>query len=450
MRYGRNKPLRFSASWAVGKQILWFALPLLLSNFFQQLYNTVDAAIVGSFVGETALAAIGSAGQLTVFLIYFFIGLSTGASICISLSFGANDKKRIFSEVHTAICLAIVSGLLLTGIGWFGAPFFLRMMHLKAEVLTYAVQYLRCYFWGMLPMMLYNMGSGILRAIGDSKTPMLCLLLSGLCNIVLDFLFVPILKGGIMGAAWATVLAQCLSAVLVLWQLCHAKGAWRLAPRRLHLQKQALWRIVRMGVPTGLQSVLVTFSNVIVQSQVNRFGLEAMAGVTAFLKIEGILYMPIEAMSLAMSNFIGRNMAQKDRKPIRTAILTGLLFILLLTFALQAVLLLQGHTILQIFSKQETVLSYGLAMLHTLVPLYFLYAINQTLVGAVRGMGNTLTPMLITLLSMCTLRLLWILVGLHFVPEIRMIFYSFPITWTATFCCLLWCAIREYRRLPMP
>lgn len=431
----------------VSRQLFRFALPLLLSNFFQQLYNTIDAAIVGTFVGDSALAAIGSAGQLTVFLIYFFLGLSTGASIRISLSYGEQQYERMERETHTAIVLGVLSGAALTGLGLLFAPNLLRLMNLEGESLDNAVQYIRCYFLSMIPMMLYNMGSGILRAVGDSKTPLCCLLLSGGVNVVLDLLFVVVFDWKVAGAALATVLAQTISAVFLLEQLRRAEGPWQIELCRLRMDRSSLGHIVHIGVPTGVQSVLVTFSNVIVQSQVNRFGLDVMAGVTSYLKIEGILYMPIDAMSLSISNFIGQNLGAGRKEAVKSAMRTGMLLILALTLALEAVLLLTGRSILRLFSQEEEVLSYSLAMLHTLVPLYFVYAVNQTLVGGIRGMGNALSPMLITLLSMCCLRIVWIVAGLQVYNHVQVIFVSYPLTWLVTMFSLSICYRRTRHQL---
>lgn len=422
----------------IGRTLLAFSVPLLLTNLFQQLYTTVDAAVVGRFVGEEALAAVGSCGLLTSFLIYFFLGLSVGASIVVGHRFGAREEDAVRRGVSTAFALAIWSGLALTAIGLAGAPQFLSWMNVPDAAMGLAVSYLRTSFLGMVPLMLYNMLSGLLRAVGDSRTPLACLLVSGVLNIALDLWFVAGLHWGVFGAALATVLAQGVSAILVLFRLRRRTDCCR-----LHLslvpERDSLRRIVQVGVPAGLQSVLVCFANVVVQSQINRFGLEVMAGFTAYMKLDGFLYMPIDAFCHGMTSFTAQNLGagRRDRILRGTAVCLGLSAGV--TVCIAAVLLALDTRALGVFTTAAGALAHGSDMLHVLAPLYVLYAVNQTLTGVIRGTGCALPPMGISLVCMCGLRVSWILLLGRLWPSPYVIYTSYPVTWLVTCAALVVC-----------
>lgn len=416
----------------IGRQLLLFALPLMLSNLCQQLYNTADAVIVGRFVGANALAAVGASSLLITFMIYFFIGLSIGASVLISQFFGSQKYHKVQKAVHTAIALSLVSGLLLTVLGLVLAPTLLWMMNIPKEGMLYAVPYIRIYFLGMIPMTLYNIGSGILRAVGDSKTPLICLMVTALLNVGLDLLFVGPLGMGVAGAALATVLAQLAAALMILIILLRANPIYRLHFSKIRFHGQVLKDIIRIGLPAGLQSVLVCFSNVVVQSQINTFGLEVMAGFTAYMKIDGFLFMPIDAFCLAISNFVGQNIGAGQWQRVVKGKNVCLLLCVGVTLFLGAVIILNARLILGLFTSDETVILNGMRQLYTVVPLYGIYAADQVFVGVLRGAGVTIVPMIITFLCMCGLRLVWIFTTLHFIHDAKMIYLSYPITWIVT------------------
>ncbi|WP_133969267.1 MATE family efflux transporter [Eubacterium limosum] len=416
----------------IGRQLLLFALPLMFSNLCQQLYNTVDAVIVGRFVGANALAAVGASSLLITFMIYFFIGLSIGASVLISQFFGSRKYGKVQEAVHTAVALSLVAGLVLTVLGMAFAPAMLRMMNIPEAGLEYAVPYIRIYFLGMVPMTLYNIGSGILRAVGDSKTPLACLVVTVILNIGLDLLFVGPLGMGVAGAALATALAQLAAAALIIIILLKADPIYRLRPAKIRFHAQVFKDIVRIGLPAGLQSVLVCFSNVVVQSQINTFGLEVMAGFTAYMKIDGFLFMPIDAFCLAISNFVGQNMGAGCWERVVKGKNVCLLLCVGVTIGLGAAIILNARLILGMFTSDETVILNGMRQLYTVVPLYGIYAADQVLVGVLRGAGATVIPMIITLLCMCGLRLGWIFTTLRFVHDARMIYISYPLTWIVT------------------
>lgn len=424
---------------SIVKQMVLFALPIMAMNLFQQTYNTVGTAVVGKYVGTEALAAVGTAGQLTSFLIYFFVGLSIGASIVISHSIGSQDEKRTETQVHTAIALSVIAGIVLTIIGIAAAPALLGMLNIPDSAMAYAVLYIRIYFLGMLPMMLYNMGSSILRAAGDSRTGLYCLLVGGVVNVILNFLFVAGFSWGVGGSALAAALAQFVSAVLVIIKLITCKESYRLTPKKLRLDREECIQIIRVGVPAGMQSVLVSLSNVIVQSRINLFGLEIMAGFTAYLKLEGFLYMPIEAFSLAVSSFVGRNYGAGNRERVDQGTKVTLVLSIAVTVVLGGILLYFGRPLIGIFDKSSRVADHGMQIIQMLIPLYFLYAVNQTLTGTLRGVGNSAEPMLISLFTMCGLRVAWILGMLHVSTDPRIIYVSYPLTWLVTTVALMLC-----------
>ncbi len=441
-----KKDIRQMTEGNIAGGLVAFALPVMATNLFQQLYNTVDVAVVGQYAGTKALAAVGSAGQLTAFLIYFFVGLSIGAGIVISHSIGSEDWEKVETQIHTAIALAVIAGIMLMIVGVLAAPLLLGLLNLPETVMAYAVPYIRIYFLGMLPMMLFNMGSSILRAAGDSRTGLYCLAAGGVVNVILDFLFVAGFSWGVQGAAIATSIAQCVSAVLVLAKLIGSKEQYRLVLRRIRLNREEVVKIIRVGVPAGLQSVLVSLSNVIVQSRVNLFGLETMAGFAAYLKLEGFLYMPIEAFGLSVSSFVGQNYGAGKKERVERGTKVTLLLSVAVTVVLGAVLLYFGRAMIGIFDSSKGVADHGMQIMRILIPFYSLYAVNQTLTGALRGVGNSAAPMLISLFTMCGLRVVWIIAMLRVVSDPRMIYVSYPLTWLVTTVALVICYKRTKKK----
>lgn len=434
-----NKCIRQMTEGSIAGSVAAFALPVLATNLFQQLYNTVDVAVVGQYAGTKALAAVGSAGQLAAFLIYFFIGLSIGAGVVISHSIGKRDRHRVEVQVHTAIALAVLAGIILMVVGVCAAPLLLGLLNIPDSVMRYAIPYIRIYFLGMMPMMLFNMGSSIMRAAGDSRTGLYCLAAGGIVNVILDFLFVAGLSWGVRGAALATTIAQSVSAVLILLKLIASDAEYKLSPRRIRLNREECIMIIRIGVPAGLQSVLVSLSNVIVQSRVNLFGLEAMAGFAAYLKLEGFLYMPIEAFSLAVSSFVGQNYGAGNKDRAEKGTKVTMLLSVAVTVVLGRLLLYFGKELIGIFDSSMEVADHGMQIMKILIPFYSLYAVNQTLTGTMRGVGNSAAPMVISLFTMCGLRVGWIILLLQIVYDPRIIYVSYPFTWLVTTAALIIC-----------
>ncbi|MCI6738914.1 MAG: MATE family efflux transporter [Intestinibacter sp.] len=417
---------------SISKQLVLFAIPILISNLFQQLYNTVDTAIVGRFVGANALAAVGTCNLVVVFMIYFFIGLSNGSSIVLSQCFGQNDDEKVFKTVHTTMGLSFISGIILMVVGLLSAETILKWINTPDDVIGYAITYIKIYFFSMIPMMVFNMGTGILRAVGDSKTPLYYLAASGVANIVLDLIFIVQFKFGVMGAALATTIAQTISAVLIMIKLIKSNEIYKLHISKIRIDFEILKKILVIGIPTGLQSVLVCFSNIIVQSKVNLFGLNVMAALSIYYKIEGFIYMPIDAIAMAISNFIGQNIGAKNLERVKKGKKLSMRICVAMTVLIGGLIIFLHTPILKIFTTDEKVIHYGTQFILFIVPLYFIYAMNQILSGVLRGAGQTFVPMIIGLVCMCGLRVGWLVVMIGIVKDVRIIYASYPLTWIFT------------------
>ena len=415
------------------KEMLLFFFPILFGTFFQQLYNTVDAIVVGNFVGKEALAAVGgSTGTFINLLVGFFVGLSSGATVIVSQLYGARDVEGTQRAVHTAVALSLASGLFLTVVGQLVSPFALRAMGTPDDIMDYALTYLRIYFCGMIPNLFYNVGTGILRAVGDARRPLYFLIASTMINLVLDLLFVLQFHMGVMGVALATILAQTISAVLIFVVLVRTTAPYRLFLRRIRFHKDMLWDIIRIGIPAGLQSVMYGISNIIIQASVNSFGTDTIAAWTAYGKIDGLFWMIMDAFGVTVSTFVGQNFgAQKyDRMRKSVRVCTGMT--LGTSVGLSIVLMLFGRFIYRLFTQDAAVIDIGMEILMTLVPFYFTYLGIAVLSSAVRGTGAALVPMLLTCFGVCVLRVAWIAVMKPIFPSVQTVILSYPITWVIT------------------
>lgn len=317
---------------SIWKNLIIFAFPIMCANLFQQLYNTVDSLVVGQFVGHTALAAVGATGSLTGLVIGFFMGMGTGSGVVISQYYGAKDHVNLEKSVHTAMAIAIAFGIILGVIGIIISPFLLTLMNTPDDVMDQAVLYLRIYFGGVITLTVYNIGSGILRAVGDSKRPLYYLIVSGIANVVFNLLFVCVFNMGVAGVAWGTILSQLLSCILVIINLVKCTDSYRLDLKRIRFDKEIFFRIAKIGLPAGVQSMVISLSNIVIQSKVNIFGSVAMAGYSAANRIDGFVYMPLNALSLAMTTFTAQNLGARKmhraKKGTRTAIIMGLIVII--------------------------------------------------------------------------------------------------------------------------
>lgn len=412
----------------IWKEILLFSIPLLLGNLFQQLYNAVDSVVVGNYIGAQALAAVGSSAPVINLLVSFFMGLAVGAGVIISRYFGARKKEELHIAVHTSLALTFAAGLVMTLIGVLISPYVLQWVGTPSDVMESSVLYLRIYFLGILSVMVYNMGSGILRAVGDSRNPLYFLIVSSVTNIILDMLFVIVFHMGIAGVGWATLIAQTISAVLTMLLLMRTKEEYQVKLKHIRFHKHMLYEIVRLGLPSGLQNAIVSFSNVIVQSNINAFGSLAMAGCGSYTKIDGFAILPVMSYSMALTTFTGQNMGAKKYDRVKQGAKTGILMSVITIVCISALLLMLGPNVLAIFSSDPTVINYGLYMMHVLAPGYIFLAISHAFNGIIRGAGITTVPMIVMVTCWCGLRMAWILTSVPLFHDIGVVFMGWPLT----------------------
>lgn len=416
----------------IWKEILLFSIPLLLGNLFQQLYNAVDSVVVGNYIGAQALAAVGSSAPVINLLVSFFMGLAVGAGVIISRYFGARKKEELHIAVHTSLALTFAAGLVMTLIGVLISPYVLQWVGTPSDVMESSMLYLRIYFLGILSVMVYNMGSGILRAVGDSRNPLYFLIVSSVTNIILDMLFVIVFHMGIAGVGWATLIAQTISAVLTMLLLMRTKEEYQVKLKHIRFHKHMLYEIVRLGLPSGLQNAIVSFSNVIVQSNINAFGSLAMAGCGSYTKIDGFAILPVMSYSMALTTFTGQNMGAKKYDRVKQGAKTGILMSVITIVCISALLLMLGPNVLAIFSSDPTVINYGLYMMHVLAPGYIFLAISHAFNGIIRGAGITTVPMIVMVTCWCGLRMAWILTSVPLFHDIGVVFMGWPLTWIAS------------------
>ncbi len=429
----------------IWKQLLLFFFPIVFGTFFQQLYNTADAIVVGKFVGKEALAAVGGAsGTFMNLLVGFFVGLASGGTVIISQYYGGKRRTHLERSVHTAMMLSLVGGAAVMVIGLIGSGPVLRLLQTPAEVYDIALVYMRVYFLGIIPSLVYNMGSGILRAVGDSRRPMLFLILCCIVNIVLDVLFVAVFRMGVFGAALATALSQLVSAVLVTVTLMRAREDYRLDLRRLRLDKGILKRIVSIGLPAGIQSSMFSLSNLLIQSSVNSFGTAVMAGWTATGKIDAVYWMVLDAIGVAITTFVGQNFGAGKFDRIRGCVRSGFAISIISTALIVGALYVAGPLIFPLFTDDAEVLQLGVSYLKFMILGYGLHICNVVLPGAMRGTGESFLPTVVTAAGICGTRILWILFILPMRRDMIFLIWSYPISWAITSLMFIW----YYTRAP--
>ena len=417
----------------IWKQLLRFFFPILFGSFFQQLYNTTDAVIVGNFVGKEALAAVGgSTGTLINLLVGFFVGLSSGATVMVAQYYGAQQPQEVSKTVHTAMALSIASSVFLTVLGIAVTPWALRAMGTPSDIMDYAVTYMRIYFGGTLFSLVYNMGASILRAVGDSKRPLYFLIASTGVNIVLDLLFVVVFKLEVLGVAVATVLSQVFSAVLVVIVLVRTEMPYRLVFRKIRFHMDSLKQIVRIGIPAAFQSAMYSISNVIIQSSINGFGTDVVAAWTAYGKIDSVFWMTVQAYGLSASTFVGQNFGAQNYPRLRKTVRTCMLMAAVTTVGLSTVLYFFGGIVYRLFISDPAVIQQGVEILRMLVPTYITYISIEILGAAVRGTGDSVIPTVLTCFGVCILRVVWIMAVVPIRPSVLMVAASYPITWSVT------------------
>ena len=433
----------------IWKQLLIFFFPIVLGTFFQQIYNTADAIVVGRFVGTEALAAVGgSTSQIINLIVGFFVGLSSGATVVISQYYGAREQEGLQKALHTAFAFSLVGSVLITVVGIVFSPTLLRLMNTTEEVIGPSTTYLRIYFAGILFVFLYNVGSSILRAVGDSKRPLYYLVVCCIINIVLDVVLVVGFQMGVAGAAIATVFAQGVSAVLVVLALCRSTDLFRLEIRKIRFHKEALELLIKIGLPAGLQSVMYSFSNIIIQTSLNSFGTNTMAAWTAYGKIDSFFWMVISAFGISITTFVGQNYGARKFGRMRKSVRICIGMAMGASVAISAVFLLFGKYVYQLFTTDAAVIEIGMHMMVLMAPAYAVYVFIEVYSGALRGTGDVLVPMLMTCGGVCVLRIFWVLFIVPLKPVIDTIIYSYPISWTLTALMFIFYYRRKCAQIP--
>ena len=430
-------------------RMLRFTVPLMCSSILQILFNAADIVVVGRFAGPTALAAVGSNSALINLVTNLFIGLSIGANVVVARYFGAKDNDNVSQTVHTSIALGIVSGIILTVTGLIGARFFLRLMLSPEDVLPKATIYLRIYFLGMVPMMVYNFGSAILRAVGDTKRPLYYLMFAGALNVILNLLFVLVFHMEVAGVALATIISQFISAVLIVYCLCRENSAIKLNFKHLKIEGHKFRQIVKVGLPAGFQGCVFALSNTVIQSSVNSFGSTVMAGNAAATNIEGIVYFAMNAFYQAAISFSSQNAGAGHYKRIKRIVLTAQGCVIVAGAAAGFALLYSGPFVLRFFSTDSYVIKAGMVRLSVILSTYFLCGMMDVMVGGLRGIGYSVTPMVVSLIGACGLRLIWLSTVFQ-IPKFhtpKFVYVSYPVSWLITFCVHVVCFVIFYRRV---
>lgn len=417
---------------SIWKRMVSFAVPVFLGNLCQQLYNAVDSVIVGKFVGKQALAAVASSGNLIFMMTGFFMGLFIGAGIVIAQYFGARNYEKVRSAVHTDIAFALCCGVLLTLLGVFFTPTILTWMRTPADVLSTSILYFRLYFLGSLATILYNAGMGILQAVGDSRSPLYYLVISSVVNVALDLLFVGAMDMGVAGAAVATVISQVVSAVLCIIKLTRSDGPYRLEIKRIGFDLPLLKKITSQGVPSGVQNSIIAIANVVVQSNINTFGSDAMAGCGSYSKVEGFVFLPITAFAMALTTFIGQNLGAGQFDRAKQGARIGILCSMAMAELIGVALFFLGPYAMRLFNDDPAVVAIGVRQSHIEALFFCFLAFAHGVSAVLRGAGRAQVPMYTMLGCWCILRVSYITLALKVWPDIATIFWAYPITWSVS------------------
>ena len=424
-----NTKVRLMTEGSIVRQIFFFAVPLILGNLLQQLYNTADSIIVGNFVGSNALAAVGSSTALINLLIAFSQGAAVGAGVVVSQYLGAKDKKNVHAGVHTSLAIALILGFVLTIGGIFATEPLLIWMHTPGEVFADSALYLRIYFGGVIFNVIYNMASGVLNAVGNSKRSLIYLGYASVTNIVLDLIFVGWFHMGVAGAAIATDISRLVSGVLAVAYLMRVLTDYRVELKKIRIQKKMAFRIIQIGLPAGIQNMVISLSNVLVQSSVNRFGADAMAGFGAYMKIDGFNILPVTSFSMAITTFVGQNYGAGKIDRVKRGMWVTLAMGFLYTVTTGVLLLVFSDPLMRMFTDNVTVIRYGELAMRYFCPFYFILSILHGLAGTIRGTGKTIPPMAVLLISLCLFRIAWIQFVLPMFDTINGVFVLYPISW---------------------
>ena len=424
-----KKSLRMTEG-RISKKIIFFAIPLFLGNLFQQLYNTADSLIVGNFLGSNALAAVSSSGNLIFLLVGFINGIAMGAGVVIARYYGAKKKDSLQKSIHTTVAFGNVAGLVLTVVGILLAPKILVLMGTPSDVLPQSVMYFRIYFAGSLGSVMYNIFVGILQSVGDSRHPLIYLIISSCINVVLDIFFISGLGMGVGAAALATAISQFISAFLCLIHLLRAKEEYRLQLNKIRFDSQMLWQIIQNGVPSGFQNSVIAIANVFVQTNINAFGKMAMAGCGSYSKIEGFAFLPVTCFTMALTTFVSQNLGAKQYDRAKKGARFGVLCSIIIAELIGVVIYTAAPVLIAAFNSEPDVVHYGVMQSRTIALFYFLLAFSHCIAAVLRGSGNASVPMIVMLCVWCLFRVSYITVTVHFIPDIRVIFWAYPLTWS--------------------
>ncbi len=417
----------------IWKGILGFFFPILLGTFFQQLYNTVDAIIVGQFLGSAALAAVGG-GTSTIInlLIGFFTGLASGASVVISQRFGAGLKERVSASIHTAVALSLVCGVFISIVGYLTTDWALRLIATPDDVMPLASSYMKIYYMGVLALVVYNMTSGIFRALGDSRRPLYFLITGCFTNIVLDVLFVGVFGMGVEGAAYATVISEVVSVILSLIWMKRLPDYQKLYFRKIRFVRSELIDMLRIGIPAGIQSIMYTISNLIIQANINSFGTNTAAAYAAYGKIDAVFWMITNSFGIAITTFVGQNYGAGKMDRVKKGVNITLLMTLLTSIVISSLFCIFGRYFYMLFATDEAVIDIGMDILLFIAPVYFTYVSIEIFSGAIRGAGKSFVPTVISITGICILRILWLWVAVPIFRSLNSVLFAYPLTWVVT------------------
>ncbi len=415
---------------AVWKKIVFFALPLFLGNLFQQLYNTADSLIVGNFLGENALAAVSSSGNLIFLMVGFFSGIAIGAGVVIACYFGAKNYALVEKAVHTTVAFGLAASAVLTALGVWLTPQILVWMATPENVLSESILYLRTYFMGSAGLIMYNISAGILQAVGDSRHPLYYLIISSFVNIILDIVFITVFGMGVEGAALATILSQFISAIICLTHLMRSKDVYRLSPKKIRFDLPMLKIIVQNGLPAGFQNSIIGIANVVVQSNINSFGSMAMAGCGAYSKIEGFAFLPITSFTMALTTFVGQNLGAKEYARVRRGARFGIICSMTIAELIGLVTFVWAPQLIAAFNDKPEVIAYGTDRAHIAAFFFCLLAYSHCISSVLRGAGKSTVPMLVMLACWCVIRVTILSVFVPMTGSIAVVYWVYPITWS--------------------
>lgn len=415
---------------SIWRRIVTFAVPLFWGNLFQQLYNTADSMIVGNFLGDAALAAVSSSGSLIFLMVGFFNGIAIGSGVVIARHFGARDIPGLQRSIHTTAAFGLICGCVLTVVGVFAAPQILVLMGTPKAVLPNSITYFRIYFSGSLAFVMYNFFVGILQSVGDSRHPLIYLIISSAVNIVLDLILIGVFHFGVGAAALATVISQFISALLCLFQLLGSPEEFRLSVRKIRLDRCMLRQIVSNGFPAGFQNSIISVANVFVQANINQFGQMAVAGCGAYSKIQGFGFLPITCFSLALTTFISQNLGARQYDRAKKGSVFGIVCTLVASELIGVLVYLTAPVLLSAFNDTAEVIAFGTSQAHTETFFFFLLAFSHCMAGILRGAGKSTVPMFVMLVCWCVIRIGYITIVIRFIPDIKVVFWAYPLTWS--------------------